>query len=354
MQVETLLEFRRGFEQMMEQRHAKAEGKSSDLQMEAGLKNSEGILLDEESGQWKHVTSRTRQRKRWGSEGEIELRNRFAELENEEGEQQLVTEGERARKKRRSDSSFGRGQESMEITPNMSPRRIRDGLQRIARDNRNREDLRPDGTVDRLENCTIARKRQVYVTGDSLLRRTDRPVTRPDPENRRVCCLPGAKIQDVDLRLKRILTGAGKNPLIILHVGTNDTGRFSLEHIKGEYARLGKTLKEIEAQVIFSGILPVPGEGPQRCDKIMMLNRWLRQWCYKEGFGMYGHWEAFMDRGLFSWDGLHLSKEGNRLLGWRMAQLIKRALNWKFGGDGWEMSTQTPRQLFSLKGKKTK
>ncbi|XP_065435012.1 uncharacterized protein LOC135977694 [Chrysemys picta bellii] len=327
MQVETLVEFRRGFERMMEQRHEEAEGKSSDLQMEAGPKNSEGRLLGEESGRWKHVTKRTRQRKRRASEGEIELRNRFAELENEEVTQQVVAEGERARKKRRAASPMRRGEESMEMTPNMSPRRIRDGLQRIARMNRNREDLQPEGTGDRPENLTITRKRQVYVNGDSLLRRLDRPVTRADPENRRVCCLLGAKIRDVDLRLKRILTGAGKNPLIVLHVGTNDTARFSLECIKGDYARQGKTHKEIEAQVIFSGILPVPREGQQRCDKIMAINRWLRQWCYKGGFGMYGHWEAFMDRGLFSRDGLHLSREGNRLLGWRLAQLIKRALN---------------------------
>ncbi|XP_053863862.1 uncharacterized protein LOC128825399 [Malaclemys terrapin pileata] len=129
----------------------------------------------------------------------------------------------------------------------------------------------------------------------------------PDPENRRVCCLPGAKIHDVDLRLKRILKGAGKNPLIILHVGTNDTARFSLERIKGDYARLGKTLKEIEAQIIFSGILPVPREGQQRADRIVRIKSWLREWCYKEGFGMYGHWEAFGDRHRFSWDGLHLS-----------------------------------------------
>uniref|UniRef100_A0A8C3P9C4 Ig-like domain-containing protein n=1 Tax=Chrysemys picta bellii TaxID=8478 RepID=A0A8C3P9C4_CHRPI len=242
--------------------------------------------------------------------------------------QQVVAEGERVKKKRRAASPIGRGEESTEITtPNMSPRRIRDGLRRIARENRNREDLQPEGAGDRPENHTVTRKRQVYVIGDSLLRRIDWPVTRADPENRRVCCLPGAKIRDVDLRLKRILTGAGKNPMIVLHVGTNDTARFWLERIKGDYARLGKTLKEIEAQVIFSGILPVPREGQQRCDKIMTINKWLRQWCYKEGFGMYGHWEAFMDRGLFSWDELHLSNEGNRLLGWRLAQLIKRPLN---------------------------
>ncbi|KAM7180663.1 uncharacterized protein RBU57_017009 [Macrochelys suwanniensis] len=298
MQVETLVEFRRGFEQMMEQRHEEAERKSSDLQMDAGPKNSEGRLLGEESGQWKHVTKRTRQRKRRASEGERELWNRFVEFENEERAQQVVTKGGRARKKRRAASPIGRGEESVEITPpNMSPRRIQDGLQRIARENRNREDLQPEVTGDRPENRTITRKRQVFMIGDSLLRRIDRPVTRADPENRRVCCLLGAKIRDVDLRLKRILTGAGKNPLTVLHVGTNDTARFSLEHIKGDYARLGKTLKEIEAQVIFSGILPVPREGQQRCDKIMIINRWLKLWCYKEGFGMYGHWEAFMDRG---------------------------------------------------------
>ncbi|CAM4525681.1 unnamed protein product [Lepidochelys kempii] len=328
-QVESLVEFRKGFKRIIEQRHEAAEGKSSDLQIEAGLKNSEvlRIQLGEESGQWKHVTKRTRQRKRLASEGEIELKNRFAELENEEGAQQVVTEGGRARKKRREASPIGKGEESMETTPNMSPRRIQDGLKRITRENRNRKNLQPEGTGDSLENSTVTRKRQVYVIGDSLLRRIDRSVTRADPENRRVCCLPGAKIRDVDLRLKRILKGAGKNPLIILHVGTNDTSRFSLERIKGDYARLGKTLKEIEAQVIFSGILPVPREGQQKCDKIITINRWLRQWCYKEGFGMYGHWEAFMDREQFSRDGLHLSREGNRLLGWRLAQLIKRALN---------------------------
>lgn len=42
----------------------------------------------------------TRQRKSPSREGEITLSNRFAELENEEGAQQAVTEGGRARKKK--------------------------------------------------------------------------------------------------------------------------------------------------------------------------------------------------------------------------------------------------------------
>ncbi|EMP25636.1 hypothetical protein UY3_17224 [Chelonia mydas] len=41
MQVESLVEFTRGFKRMMEQRHEEAEGKSSDLQMEAGPKRGD-------------------------------------------------------------------------------------------------------------------------------------------------------------------------------------------------------------------------------------------------------------------------------------------------------------------------
>ncbi|XP_065418071.1 uncharacterized protein LOC135974370 [Chrysemys picta bellii] len=324
MQVDTLVQFRRGFEQLMEERQGGAEGECSGVQLEAEAEDCEGGLSEGEQGQWKHVTVRSRPRKRRASEGEIELRNRFGCLDNEEGGQQVVTEGGRVRKKRRAASLIERGEELMETAPNLGPRMIQEGTRGSIREDRNRHRLGPE---DRLVDRTVARRRQVYVIGDSLLRRLDRPVTRADPENRRVCCLPGAKIRDVDLRLKRILKGAGKNPLIILHVGTNDTARFSLERIKGDYARLGKTLKEIEAQIIFSGILPVPREGQQRADRIVRINSWLREWCYKEGFGMYGHWEAFGDRQLFSRDGLHLSREGNRLLGGRLAHLIKRALN---------------------------
>lgn len=61
--------------------------------MPAGLENCEVRLLGEESGQWKHVTTRTRYRKRMASEGELEFRNRFAELENEGWVQQTATKG---------------------------------------------------------------------------------------------------------------------------------------------------------------------------------------------------------------------------------------------------------------------
>lgn len=65
----------------------------------------------QERGQRKHVNMRTRQRKTPVREGKTEFRNRFAELQNEEGAQHTVTDVGKARKKRRVASFTGRGEE---------------------------------------------------------------------------------------------------------------------------------------------------------------------------------------------------------------------------------------------------
>ncbi|XP_053864797.1 uncharacterized protein LOC128825919 [Malaclemys terrapin pileata] len=208
MQVETLVEFRRGFEQLMEDGQGGAEGEGSRVQEEAVVDDSERGMEGGDPGKWKHVTVRSKPRKRRASDGGIELRNRFECLENEVEGQQVVTEGGRVRKKRRAASPRERGEELMETAPIMGHQRIQEGIRGSIREDRSRHRSGLEGSETRLLDRTVARRRQVYVIGDSLLRRLDRPVTRADPENRRVCCLPGAKIRDVDLRLKRILKGA--------------------------------------------------------------------------------------------------------------------------------------------------
>ncbi|XP_053882720.1 uncharacterized protein LOC128836452 [Malaclemys terrapin pileata] len=208
MQVDTLVEFRRGFEQLMEDRQGGAEGECSRVQEKAVVDDSERGMEGGEQGKWEHVTVRSRPRKRRASEGRIELRNRFGCLDNEVEGQQVVTEGGTLRKKRRAASPIERGEVMMETAKNLGPQRIEQGTRGSIREDRNRHRSGLEGSETRLLDRNVARQRQVYVIGDSLLRRLDRPVTRADPENRRVCCLPGAKIRDVDLRLKRILKGA--------------------------------------------------------------------------------------------------------------------------------------------------
>ncbi|CAM5127337.1 unnamed protein product [Natator depressus] len=134
---------------------------------------------------------------------------------------------------------------------------------------------------------TPKRRRRVVVVGDSLLRGTESSICRPDRENREVCCLPGAKIRDVTERLPRLIKPSDRYPFLLLHVGTNDTAKNDLERITADYVALGRRIKELEAQVVFSSILPVEGKGLGRDRRIVEVNEWLRRWCRREGFGFF-------------------------------------------------------------------
>ncbi|XP_074975977.1 uncharacterized protein LOC142069262 [Caretta caretta] len=171
------------------------------------------------------------------------------------------------------------------------------------------------------------RRRWVVVVGDSLLRGTESSICRPDRENREVCCLPGAKICDVTERLPRLIKPSDRYPFLLLHVGTNDTAKNDLEWITAHYVALGRRIKEFEAQVVFSSILPVEGKGLGRDRRIMKVREWLHRWCRREGFGFFDHGTVFQEGGVLGRDGLHLTKRGKSIFASRLANLVRRALN---------------------------
>ncbi|XP_050821628.1 uncharacterized protein LOC127057046 [Gopherus flavomarginatus] len=72
---------------------------------------------------------------------------------------------------------------------------------------------------------TTDKKRRVVVVGDSLLRGTETPICCPDRSSREVCCLPGARIRDVTEALSRIIRPSDYYPMLLIHMGTNDTAR---------------------------------------------------------------------------------------------------------------------------------
>ncbi|XP_072103118.1 uncharacterized protein [Mobula birostris] len=72
-----------------------------------------------------------------------------------------------------------------------------------------------------------------------------------------VCCLPGARVRDVSDRVHDILVRKGKQPEVVIHVGTNDIGRKGDEVLKCEFRELGRRLKNRSSRVAFSGLLPV-------------------------------------------------------------------------------------------------
>jgi len=80
---------------------------------------------------------------------------------------------------------------------------------------------------------------------DSLLRGTEAPICRPNTEARKVCCLPGAKVRDVTERVPQLVKSTDYYPLLLFHVGTNDTASQNVGSIKEHFKALGMKAKSL-------------------------------------------------------------------------------------------------------------
>uniref|UniRef100_A0A8C5M2I2 SGNH hydrolase-type esterase domain-containing protein n=1 Tax=Leptobrachium leishanense TaxID=445787 RepID=A0A8C5M2I2_9ANUR len=149
----------------------------------------------------------------------------------------------------------------------------------------------------------------------------DRVICRADRLNRTVCCLPGARVRHVVDRVDRLLGGAGDDPAVMVHIGTNDKVSGRWKDLKNDFRELGSKLKKRSSKVVFSEILPVPHATVERQREIREVNAWLKAWCRKEGFGFLEHWAHFaLGYNLYSCDRLHLNGRGSAVLGERMVK----------------------------------
>ena len=171
-------------------------------------------------------------------------------------------------------------------------------------------------------------KRNVVVIGDSVVRGIDTVLCDQDRESRRLCCLPGARVQDISSGLQRNLEWEGKNPVVVVHVGANDIGRTGTKVLQREYEKLGAKLKSRTNKVVISGLLPEPRANWRRVNNIKEVNAWLKDWCGRNGFEFMGHWHQYWGRwDLFRRDGLRLNRAGTRVLANRITRAVNRALN---------------------------
>ncbi|XP_072352062.1 uncharacterized protein [Scyliorhinus torazame] len=170
--------------------------------------------------------------------------------------------------------------------------------------------------------------RQIVVVGDSIIRGIDSILCEQDKESRVVCCLPGARVRDISNRLERILEREREDPVVVVHVGTNNIGKSRKEDLFRDYKELGFKLKNRSSRVIISGLLPEPRANWHREARIREVNTWLKEWCGKVGFLFMGHWHQFWERGdLYRWDGLHLNRAGTSVLAKRVNRVVNRTLN---------------------------
>jgi lysophospholipase L1-like esterase len=133
--------------------------------------------------------------------------------------------------------------------------------------------------------------------------------------------------------------------VVVILAGTNDiagnTGPMSLEEIEGNYASIAELGRLHNIRVVFSSVLPVHNYTPQSADlftqrppeKILALNRWLKDYCAAKGHVYLDYFSAMVDEKGFlkcdlAEDGLHPNAAGYKI----MAPLAEAAIQSALAG----------------------
>ena len=131
--------------------------------------------------------------------------------------------------------------------------------------------------------------------------------------------------------------------VVVILAGTNDiagnTGPMRLEDTEANYASMAELAKAHGIRVVFSSVTPIYGDSPraealflQRSpEKILELNRWLKDYCEKSGFLYLDYFGAMVDEKGFlkrdlSEDGLHPNPAGFRIMAPLAETAIQKAL----------------------------
>src|SRR5437867_906978 len=131
--------------------------------------------------------------------------------------------------------------------------------------------------------------------------------------------------------------------VIVILASTNDTagnsGPMLLEDIEANYASMADFARANGVKVVFSSVLPVHNYTPQSQDlfaqrsteKILQLNRWLKDYCASNGLIYLDYFNAMVDeKGLLkrdlAEDGLHPNKAGYAIMAPLAQAAIERAL----------------------------
>jgi lysophospholipase L1-like esterase len=140
------------------------------------------------------------------------------------------------------------------------------------------------------------------------------------------------------MRFRQDVIDLHPKALVVL-AGTNDvagvTGRTRDEDIEANYASMAELARTHNIRVIFSSLLPVynytenakESFALRPAERILALNRWLKDYCAKNGFVYLDYFSALVDdRGMMrralSDDGLHPNAAGYKV----MAPLAEKAI----------------------------
>lgn len=123
------------------------------------------------------------------------------------------------------------------------------------------------------------------------------------------------RVRNYPIRLPELIHPSDHCPFLLAHVGTNDTARKDAEQIRGDEEALGQRIKEHKwcSCQFFLWKTRVQAE----------TILWLRGCCQHEGFSFVNNRQMFMEGGLQSRDGIHLTKMGNSIFEHCLANLVR-------------------------------
>lgn len=118
----------------------------------------------------------------------------------------------------------------------------------------------------------------------TLLKGAEALICRPGPPHRELCCFLGARVKDVRNKVPSMFWPSDYR-LLLFQVGSDDTGRISLRTVKKDFRALGRQVRGLEAQAVFSSVLPAIGNN-EELNMMGQLNKtWLQAWCALQGLG---------------------------------------------------------------------
>jgi len=150
--------------------------------------------------------------------------------------------------------------------------------------------------------------------------------------------IDGQTTPEMLVRFRQDVIDVHPKVLVVL-AGTNDiagvTGRTSNEEIEANYASMAELARAHRIRVVFASILPVHNYthdaeesfALRPRERILALNKWLKDYCAKNGFVYLDYFSALVDdRGMLKRaladDGLHPTDAGYKI----MASLAEKAI----------------------------
>jgi lysophospholipase L1-like esterase len=157
--------------------------------------------------------------------------------------------------------------------------------------------------------------------------------------------IDGQTTPEMLVRLRQDVIALHPKVLVVL-AGTNDiagvTGRTSNEDIEANYASMAELARAHRIRVVFASVLPVHNYtrdaeesfALRPSNRILALNKWLKDYCAKNGFVYLDYFSAVVDehgmlKRALADDGLHPTDGGYKI----MASLAEKAIQKALAGN---------------------